>query len=282
MLTAGELRALLRAEGLRLTKRLGQHHLIDARLIERIVDASGVGGHDTVFEIGPGLGALTESLAQRAGRVIAVEVDRRMCTLLSKRLAHLQNVHVVCADVLGFDWERLGGVSVVGAIPYQLTSPILATLCEHRRLIGRAVLVVQREVAQRLTARPGTKAYGRLSVLGQYSWEITQVLSIPRCAFFPQPKVDSICLRFLPMAIPSVRVLDERAFFELVRLAFAHRRKTLANCLSDPRAGLLARPEAQALLAGAGLPDGVRGERLSVAQFARLANALSIVKGAAR
>ncbi len=272
MLTASELKSLLQVHGLRLTKRLGQHHLVDARMIERIVAQCDLSGRETVIEIGAGLGALTEPLAQRAGRVIAVEVDRRIAALLTERMASCPNVTILHQDILAFPWEAHAGATVVGAIPYHITSPILVALTQARQHLARAVLILQEEVAERLVAKPGTKAYGRLSVLGQFGWELSIALRVPRSAFFPQPDVDSACLRMLARRSAPVAAHDERRFFEVVAAAFGHRRKTLANCLSE--AGLAQRSTLPALLRALGLPDAVRGEALSIEQFAQLTSAL--------
>jgi 16S rRNA (adenine1518-N6/adenine1519-N6)-dimethyltransferase len=274
MLTATELKTLLRQHGVRLTKRLGQHHLIQPALIERFVDACRLSPEDTVVEIGPGLGALTEPLARRAGRVIAVEVDRRIGGLLAERLASHRNVSVVQQDILDFPWEQTGRVVVAGAIPYQITSPILVALSEHRRTIARAVLILQAEVGDRLAASPGTKAYGRLSILAQYGWEVSIRFRVPRGAFFPQPSVDSQCVELFARAHPAVAVDDEVAFFEVVKAAFAHRRKTLVNCLTGIAPWRLSRPRATEVVTGIGLSPSVRGETLSLAEFAALANSL--------
>ena len=274
MLTAGELKAFLSTHDVRLTKRLGQHHLVDARLAARLIDQIHLSRNETVVEIGAGLGALTEPLAAHAGRVIAVEVDRKICELLRVRLAGCSNVSVFCEDILSFSWTSHPRSVVVGAIPYHITSPIFISLCDNRRAIREAWLILQEEVAQRLLAQPGTKAYGRLSVLGQYCWEIASVMAIPRSAFFPQPEVDSVCLRLQPRSQPPVAVEDEPRLFEVVKAAFAHRRKTLMNCLSAHEPRLVDRAKAEALLRETGLPLTVRGEQLSLEQFAALANAL--------
>lgn len=268
MLTARELKVLLREEGLRLTKRLGQHHLVEARTIARLLDAFELSRADTVVEIGAGLGALTDGLAQRAGRVIAVEVDRKICDLLARRVAARDNVTVVCQDILTFPWEHHQDVVVVGAIPYHITSPILVALAEARRRIRTAWLIIQAEVADRLLARPASKAYGRLSVLGQYCWEIGSVLRVPRTAFFPQPAVDSCCLALRSRSAPPIAVGDERAFFAFVQRAFSHRRKTLVNCLGGAQAG--GRHHVERALQQLNLPTAVRGEVLSLEQLGRL------------
>lgn len=275
MLTASELKTLLKHHHLRLTKRLGQHHLVDSRVVQHLVDRLRLSSSDTVVEIGAGLGALTEPLAQHAGRVIAVDVDQKICALLRERLARQSNVTVVCGDILEFPWNAYAGSVVVGAIPYHITSPIIVSLCDNRRAIREAWLILQAEVAERLTAKPGTKAYGRLSVLGQYGWDINKVMTVAHSAFFPQPGVDSVCLRLQPRSQPPVAVDDEPLMFEVVKAAFAHRRKTLANCLSAHEPTLVTRSQAEVVLRQMALPPGVRGEQLSLEQFAALANALS-------
>ena len=274
MLTVSALKALLNAQHLRLTKRLGQHHLIDARAIRRIIEGCALSPEETVLEIGAGLGALTESLAPSAGRVLAVEVDRRICALLQERMRGYPNVTVICEDVLHLSWEGLRDVVVVGAIPYHITAPIFVSLCEHRARIRRAVLVLQQEVAQRLLAAPGTKAYGRLSVLGRYCWEIAPIATIARSAFFPQPTVDSTALQLAPRLSSPVAVEREPVFFELVKAAFSQRRKTLVNCLLQEKRLARSRPEALAIVEETGLPAAVLGETLSLEQFAALANRL--------
>jgi 16S rRNA (adenine1518-N6/adenine1519-N6)-dimethyltransferase len=201
-------------------------------------------------------------------------VDRRIASLLAERMSRRPQVTVVHGDILAFAWDQVTDAVVVGAIPYHITSPILVSLTEHRRYIRRAILILQDEVADRLVAVPGTKAYGRLSVLAQYGWELTPLLDLPRSAFFPQPEVDSRCLELVPRRRPAAAVEDESRFFELVKAAFAHRRKTLANCLREAPGPGLSAQEAAALITRAGLPPAVRGETLSIEQFAALANLL--------
>ncbi len=276
MLTASELKSLLKAHGLRLTKRLGQHHLIDAQIARRIVEACGLSFEDTVVEIGAGLGALTELLAERAARVLAVEVDRRISELLAERLAWAKRVTVLHQDILEFSWGDCDNkVVVVGAIPYHITSPILVSLSDARRVMTRAILILQEEVARRLLARPGTKSYGRLSVLAQYCWELSPLMTISRSAFFPQPEVDSRCVRLTVRPQPPVAVVDEPLFFELVKIAFSHRRKTLVNCLSTAEHIGMGHAQAETLVRELGVSGFVRGEALSLSQFAALANAIA-------
>ena len=279
MHTKSELLELLRGSRIRLSKRLGQHYLIDPRLTARLLDACRLTARDTVVEIGAGLGALTDGLAARAGQVTAVEVDRAVAALLARRMAASPNVRVVCQDIRAFAWERYPDSVVVGAIPYSLTSPILAMLSERRLRLRAAWLGVQKEIAARLTAKPGTKAYGRLTVLVQYRFAVARVMAMPRQAFFPAPAVDSVWLGLTPKAPQAFAVRDERLFFEVVRAAFSQRRKTLLNCLKQLTTARLSRLEAQELIRALGLPEDVRGETLSIPQFAALANTLAQRRG---
>jgi 16S rRNA (adenine1518-N6/adenine1519-N6)-dimethyltransferase len=308
MLTPTQLKTLLGSHGLRLTKRLGQHHLVDARVIERLLAKAALSPDDTVVEIGPGLGALTEPLAQRVRRVIAVEIDRGIAALLSERMRPHPNVEVICGDILTFAWPHGEPLTVIGAIPYHITSPILVSLCEQRRFITQAVLILQEELAQRLLAKPGTRAWGRLSVLVQYGWQLTSLCRVPSGAFFPRPRVDSRCVRLIPRPPPSGMAVDpstpparlaspneaagvaqdsatqaslceagraglhESQLFELTRRAFAHRRKTVVNCLSE--AGTISRQEVEAALGAIGVPVAVRAQALSIERLIALANHL--------
>jgi len=273
-MTVTELRALLRARGLRLSKRLGQHYLIHPPTIARIVRACGVGTDDCVVEIGAGLGALTGPLAARARRVLAVDVDARVCAALAERMRDARNVKVACQDVLALEHHHMNDAVVVGAIPYRITSPILVWLTERRHLARRAVLVIQQEVARRLVAAPGSRAYGRLSVLAQYGWRVSELFRIPRAAFFPSPAVDSSCVELVPHPQPPVQVRDEAELFAVVKAAFAQRRKTLVNCLQAASALGLTRSQAASAVRALGLPGSVRGEQLSIEQFATLTSAI--------
>ena len=275
MHTKAELLECLRAHRLRLNKRLGQHYLIDPRLCSRLVGLCDLSVDDAVIEIGAGLGALTDLLAARAKRVVAVEVDRAICELLNTRMAHIPNVEVRCQDILTLRWADYPGSKVAGAIPYQITSHVLASLCEREAGVPAAWLGLQREVAQRLVARPGTKAYGRLTILVQYRFAVQQQARIPRAAFFPQPEVDSVWLHLSAHHPPPVLVRDESLLFEVVRAAFSQRRKTLLNCLAQLTRPRLNRSEALEAIRESRLPVGIRGEELSLEDFARLTNTVS-------
>ena len=274
MHTKSELLELLRAHGIRLSKRLGQHYLVDPNVCRKLVNLCELSSEDTVVEIGAGLGALTDLLAARAKQVVAVEVDRAVSEHLARRLAHLPAVEVLCQDILEFPWARYRGGKVVGAIPYHITSPILVSLCEQAKEIPMAWLGIQHEVARRLCAAPGSKAYGRLTVLVQYRFAVSRLAKIARGAFFPQPEVDSAWVRLAAHPSPPVAVDDEALLFDVVRAAFSQRRKTLANCLTRLRAPRLTRAQALALIQEAGLAAGVRGETLALEAFARVTNHL--------
>lgn len=278
MLTATELKALLKAHGLRLRKRLGQHYLIDPSIAAKVVDVCRFLPDDQVIEIGAGLGALTERLATMVKRVVAVEVDRAIGELLKTRLVRFRNVEIRCQDILQFPWEEYPGWHVIGTIPYQITSPILIALCEQQGAVAAAWLAMQEEVARRLAAVPGTKAYGRLTVMVQYRFEVTPLLKLSRHAFFPPPRVASTWVRLTARPAPAVAVSDETLFFNVVRAAFSQRRKTLLNCLGELARPHLAKPEAAEVLRRVGLQAGVRGETLSLAAFAQLTAAIQDLK----
>lgn len=287
MHTKTELITLLKAHRLRLSKRLGQHYLIDARLTRRAIDSCELRPDDVVLEIGAGLGALTGGLAERAKQVIAVEFDRRIAGLLAQRLAPAGNVTVLHDDILRLRWEDYPATVVIGAIPYQVTSEVIARLCQqaaaklaHENARAKqgglrgAWLGVQAEVARRLCARPGTKEYGRLTILGRHRFEVTALFRMPRQAFFPVPNIESTWIRLQPLPPRAVDARDEQLAFELVRAAFAHRRKTLANCLLSADGGRLSTEAIAEAMSATGLPSNVRGERLSFDQFLSLARHL--------
>lgn len=269
MLSASELKVLLNRHGLRLTKRLGQNYLADAGSVARLMDRCQFSPDETVLEIGAGLGALTEPIAARVKHVVAVEVDRGIAKLLAERLEKFPNVSIRCEDILQTDWESLGRVSVVGAIPYHITSPILIRLSEKRGMIARAILIMQKEVAERLLAQPSSKQYGRLTIFIQYGWEIAWSMVLSKNCFFPRPTVDSVCLSLAPCKQPLL-AKDENHFFAVVKAAFAQRRKTLANNLK----GFFGEGAVSSALKKMGLDLSARAETLSVAEFIRLSGLL--------
>ena len=265
--------ALVRA-GMRPKKRLGQHFLTDAHTARRIVEAVGPLSDRTVVEIGPGLGALTELLIGRAQRLIGVEIDPYFHRQLTARFGDHPGVSFRCEDILRFDFAGLHRAVVIGAIPYHITSPLVFHLLAHREQLSDLWLVMQREVAQRIAAAPGTKDYGRLSCAAQY-WTMPRVLcSIAPRAFTPPPTVDSALIHLAMRDRPAVTVRHEAWLFAVIAAAFGHRRKTLLNSLLMAPAFQDRRDEVLTALAAVGLVPGQRGETVSLEQFAALANQL--------
>jgi 16S rRNA (adenine1518-N6/adenine1519-N6)-dimethyltransferase len=258
------------------TRALGQHFLRDDRVAERIVELVAPTSRDLAVEIGPGRGALTGHLARAAGRLLALEVDAGLAAALGERFAASPRVEVLDADARRFDFSRLrdrrpdpgGRVVVVGNLPYSVGKPILMALVEAGGAIDEMALMLQKEVAERVAAAPGSRAYGALSVLTQIACEVTLAFTVPPGAFAPPPRVDSAVLHLRVRAAPPVPIPDPRRFGQVVRAAFAQRRKNLANALA---AGLaLPVEDARALVADAGLDPARRAETLTLADFARL------------
>lgn len=269
--------ALLRAHGLRPLKRLGQNFLVDPVALERIVAAAGLEGGDAIVEVGAGVGNLTRLLAERAGQVLAVEVDERLVELLREEVAGLPNVTVLHADVLSisdFGFPHLGYV-VVGNLPYYITSAVLRHFLEGRPRPSRLVVTVQREVAHRVVAEPDDMSLLAVSV--QFYGRPEIVARIPAGAFYPAPQVDSAVLRIAVDPAPRLALapgIQERDFFHVVRAGFSQKRKTLRNSLSG---GLrLSTDEVEAALHQAGVDPRRRAETLSLEEWAQLAKELFI------
>ncbi|MCL6638424.1 MAG: 16S rRNA (adenine(1518)-N(6)/adenine(1519)-N(6))-dimethyltransferase RsmA [Firmicutes bacterium] len=272
--------------GIRARKSLGQNFLIDGNIIRKIVDAAGVGCDDAVVEIGPGLGALTATLARRAKSVIAVEIDRGLIPVLTETLAGAGQVRVFCRDALKTDFDALveeqtGGVygkkgkpyKLLANLPYYITSPLIMHLLTNRFHLSRMVVMVQLEVAARLAARPGTGDYGALTVAVNYFTSPALLFRVPRTVFYPVPAVDSAVVRLDARPEPPVAVADESLFFKIVRASFGQRRKTILNALAG--AGLeLSREARLEALDRAGIDAGRRGETLSLEEFAALTAAV--------
>jgi 16S rRNA (adenine1518-N6/adenine1519-N6)-dimethyltransferase len=269
--------SLLRKHGVRPLKRLGQNFLCDPNILEKIVRIAEVRDTDTVVEIGSGIGALTALLAARARRVIALEVDRRLVEVLKEELREASNIEIVPGDVLKYDFATAqpeggeGRIRVVGNVPYNLSSLIVLRLLDYRMSIDRAVLMLQREVAERLAAAPGTKDYGPLSVYVALYTQPRLEMRVPASCFVPRPEVDSRVLRLDMRREPLCAVENPALFRNVVRSCFAKRRKTLLNNLRQ--SGLPVRPEAvPALLVELGIDGTRRAETLSVLEFASLSN----------
>lgn len=250
-------------------KSLGQHFLRDRRILTRIVDALDPRDGDTVVEIGPGRGALTDILRHRAGRVVAIELDRALAAVLRERFGAVSNVSIVQADVLEVDLgEAAGGeYLLVGNVPYYITTPILFHALQPPRA-RRAVYLVQREVAERMAAAPGSPDYGALSVNVQAVATVEQIFRVPAGAFTPPPKVESAVVRVTPRPDPIVAATEEQALRELVQAAFGLRRKQMRRVIREIHP--MPASDAEAILAECAIPADARPETLAPAQFAAL------------
>ena len=256
--------------GIRPHKQLGQHFLIDSAVIERMIAAARIGPEDTVLEIGPGLGALSEALTEVAAQLYLVELDTILAGRLRERFARAKQVQVIAADFLSLDLSATFPepvIHVVASLPYNVATPILFRLLEHRRQFPEATVMIQTEVAERLSAAPGTKTYGIPSVLTQLYATVTTVGTVGPRSFFPAPKVESQIVRLVFQEAPRVAVRDEKVFRRVVKAAFAQRRKTLRNALRA-----VGYDDLEAVGERVKINMQRRGETLSLEEFATLAD----------
>jgi 16S rRNA (adenine1518-N6/adenine1519-N6)-dimethyltransferase len=271
LLTPASVRALLAEHGLRPSRRLGQHFLADPNTARRIVRLAGVDAGDRVLEIGPGLGSLTLALRERGCEVLALEVDRRLADVLDDIVAGDDGVRVVTGDALTVDLEALLGTGswrCVSNLPYNVATPVVIRLLEEAPSVSSSLVMVQREVADRLVAAPGSPAYGAASVRVAYYADAKIVGTVPRTVFVPVPRVDSALVELVRRESPPVDVPSRERFFELVRAGFAHRRKMLRRTLR-PALG----ERTTDLLTDAGIDPRARAESLGLTEWAALARA---------
>lgn len=260
-------------------KKFGQNFLIDPHVLEKIVDAARITDDDCVLEIGPGIGTMTQYLAERAREVVAVEIDRALIPILRDTLSAYDNVTILNDDIMKVDVgqivrERNQGrpIKVVANLPYYITTPIVMSLLENHVPLHSITIMVQKEVADRMQVGPGTKDYGALSLAVQYYARPEIVAHVPSNCFMPRPGVDSAVVRLTIYQEPPVRAQDEKYLFALIRASFNQRRKTLANGLSNGMG--IPREQVTAALQEMGLPATTRGETLTLKQFAALSNLL--------
>ncbi|MDO8281671.1 MAG: 16S rRNA (adenine(1518)-N(6)/adenine(1519)-N(6))-dimethyltransferase RsmA [Thermodesulfovibrionia bacterium] len=247
----------------------GQHFLFDPNILNKIVDCSGVTDEDTVVEIGPGLGRLTGILSERAKKVIAIEFDKRLIERLTDELAERKNVEIVQGDALKFPYEDIkGNFRVVANIPYYITTPIIFKLLEYKEKMPSMTLLMQKEVAKRITASPGTREYGVLSITTRLYTEPVLKFSVSKKAFSPPPKVDSAVLHFKVSSVPRFNIKNEELFLKIVRASFSQRRKTILN-------GLKKFEGIKDALDKSGIDPRLRAETLGIEDFARLSDALT-------
>ncbi|EGL81851.1 Ribosomal RNA small subunit methyltransferase A [Caldalkalibacillus thermarum TA2.A1] len=278
---------LLEKYGFTFKKSLGQNFLVDSNILRAQVEAAALDKTTGVIEVGPGIGALTEQLAIRAGRVVAFEIDQRLIPILEESLRPYDNVHIIHQDVLKADLEQvvktylrgLDKLKVVANLPYYVTTPILLHFIESGLRFEHIVVMVQKEVADRLTATAGSKDYGSLTVFVQYYTEPELIKVVPKTVFVPRPQVDSALVKLSLRKEPPVQVVDEDLFFKTVRACFAQRRKTLLNNLLHQLVGKERKRELVQVLHELDIDPSRRGETLTIAEFARLANGLQNLVG---
>lgn len=275
--------AVLNRYGFSFQKKFGQNFLIDENVVEKIVRDAGVTKDDFVLEIGPGIGTMTQILCENAREVVAVEIDDKLIPILTEdTLSWYDNVTVIHEDILKLDIvklanERNGGkpIKVVANLPYYITTPIIMGLFESHVPLDSITIMVQKEVADRMQVGPGTKDYGALSLAVQYYAKPQILLNVPASCFMPRPNVDSAVIQLTSYEKPPVEVADEHLMFRLIRASFNQRRKTMTNSVGNSPELSVSKEQMAAALEKCGLSATVRGEALTLAQFAELANVLS-------
>ncbi len=277
---------LIRKYDIRLTKSLGQNFLADDDVVGRIVEAAGITKKDFVIEIGPGLGSMTGKLAAEAGWVTAVEIDKHLIPALTDSLKGFLNIEIINKDIMKADFNEIlcnmqkdgreyDSLKVVANLPYYITTPIIMRLLEENPGIDLLVFMVQKEVAERMAAKPGGKDYGALSVAVQFYSRPEKLFDVPPHFFIPQPAVDSTVIRLKILDKPQVELLNKDVFFKTVKASFGQRRKTLLNALFNSQYFIETKEEIKEMLNKLGIDDNIRGESLSIMQFAQVANAFS-------
>ncbi|NLY71695.1 MAG: 16S rRNA (adenine(1518)-N(6)/adenine(1519)-N(6))-dimethyltransferase RsmA [Clostridiales bacterium] len=269
--------------GLKLSKKLGQNFLIDGNIVNAIVDAAKIDEKDLVIEIGPGIGVLTEAAAKKAFRVVGIEIDKKLMAILDETLKNYDNVKIINKDFMKTDLKavidenRLSAkrVKVIGNLPYYITTPIIMKILEGqaRPKIESITIMIQKEVADRIKASPGSKIYGALSIAVQFYCEVEDVIKVPKEVFIPKPNVDSSVIKLSLRSESPVDLIDQRVFFDVVKAAFGQRRKTLQNAL----VGIydFNKEDVTKALLKAGIDPERRAETLDIKEFAALANAVS-------
>ncbi len=277
---------IIKKYGFGFQKRFGQNFLIDGNVVEKIVREAGITKDDFVLEIGPGIGTMTQILCENAREVAAVEIDKNLIPILAETLAPYDNVTVINEDILKVDVRKLAEekndgrpIKVVANLPYYITTPIIMGLFESHVPLESITIMVQKEVAQRMQVGPGTKDYGALSLAVQFYAYAQIVLKVPASCFMPRPNVDSAVIKLVRHEDAPVKVKDEQFMFRVIRAAFNQRRKTLANSLANSSelngsGHACTREDVTTALEAMGLPVGIRGEALTLAQFGELADRL--------
>ena len=279
MLTKTQLKALFQEYDFSPLKRFGENYLIDANVKDKIIAAASVKRNDLVLEIGPGMGALTIDLASKGAKLFAVEKDKKAFPILKGLVGDdFPDLKLFNEDILEFDLKKIAGtkkIKVIGCLPYYITTPIIEYLIDNRGSIESIVIVVQKEVASRFLASPGSKDYGSISCYIQYYMKPSYMRTIKRTSFYPEPDVDSGLVRFDVPDKPSVIVNDEKLFFKVIRGSFNQRRKSIINSLSRKEVLGLPKGELAEILSKAGIDPSSRPEDLSLQSFAKISNVLA-------
>ncbi len=280
--TPGNTVDILKKYNFSFQKKYGQNFLVDTHILEKIIEVSGITKQDCVLEIGPGIGTMTQYLAENAHQVVAVEIDRALIPILRDTLSSYHNVDIINEDILKVDIKRIaeeknGGnsIKVVANLPYYITTPIIMGLFESGVPLESITVMVQKEVAERMTVGPGTKDYGALSLAVQYYAEPKVMMHVSPSCFLPKPNVGSAVIRLTRHKDAPVRVREEGQMFAIIRASFNQRRKTLVNGLSNAAQLRLPKQDVAEALERMGLPPAVRGEALTLAQFAELSDILT-------
>lgn len=275
------IRSLMKKYGFKFSKSLGQNFLKDENIVNEIISYSDLNEDDIVIEVGPGIGVMTENIAKKVKKVIAIEIDKNLIPILNETLKNYNNVEIINEDVLKVNLNELKETyfpnikpKIIANLPYYITTPIIMNFLESNFDFQSMVVMMQKEVAERITSKPGNKIYGTISVAVQYYATPILVLTVPKESFVPQPKINSAVLKLVPHDSCLTKVMDHKLFLKTIKGAFSTRRKTLLNSLSN----VFNKDAAKKALELSGINPNKRGETLSVEEFARLSNAFSKIK----
>lgn len=276
-----ETQAILNTYKIQANKSLGQNFLIDDCVIEKIIESSNIEKEDLIIEIGPGLGVLTERLLKKSNNVVVIELDKKMIEILQNRFCLNRNLEIINNDVLKVDLEKLiknkkeqtniNKVKIVANLPYYISTPIIMKLLENRLEISEIIVMVQKEVAQRLGAETGTREAGAITYAVEYYAQATPIIDVPKESFIPSPKVESQVIKLEVRQNPKIEVEDEKLLFNIIQKSFMQRRKTLSNALINNRT-LDSKEEVEKMFKTLEIPSNVRGEKLTLEEFGKIAN----------
>lgn len=282
--TPSTIRDIQKRYDFRFSKSLGQNFITDMHVIDSILEGAGIGEEDLVIEIGPGIGVLTAAAAEAAAKVVAIEIDSKLMPILEETLRGFDNIEIINRDVLKTDLNEIieeqreknaftGAVRIIGNLPYYITTPIIMQIFENGTKADSVTVMMQKEVADRISSGPGTREYGAISVAAGYYCQVEKILAVPKEVFLPQPKVDSAVLHFIIRKEKPVELISENVFFTCIKAGFGKRRKTLLNAMTG--ACGMAKDEVKTVLQEAGIEPSRRAETLRIDEFASIANTVA-------